>query len=80
MAKIKTVTYTLPAFWACALINSDESGMNYEESEALEEWLEAYDVGACVGVSDSEFFAPWHDAIYYALPCSCLEFTFYKKG
>jgi hypothetical protein len=78
MAKIETVTYTLPAFWACPLINGDESDLSYEESEALEEWLESEAVGACVNVSENEFFAPWHDAIYYVLPCSCLEFTFLK--
>ena len=78
MEKIKTVTYTLPAFWACPLINGDESGLSEEESEALQAWQESEAVGACVGVSDSEFFAPWHDAIAFALPCGCLEFTFYK--
>jgi hypothetical protein len=78
MAKIKTVTYTLPAFWACALINDDASGLNDEEEEALQAWCDSEAVGACVGVSDSEFFAPWHDAIAFALPCGCLEFTFFK--
>jgi len=78
MAKIETVTYTLPAFWACALINSDESGMSNDESEAMQAWLDSEAVGACVGVGDTEFFAPWHDDIAFALPCSCLEFTFLK--
>ena len=78
MPKIETVTYTLPAFWACPLINSDESGLSDEESEALQAWLDSESVGACVGVGEIEFFAPWHDAIEYALPCSCLEFTFLK--
>lgn len=75
---LETVTYTLPAFWACPLINGDESGLSDEESEAMQAWLDSEAVGACVGVSDSEFFAPWHDAIAFALPCGCLEFTFYK--
>ena len=80
MAKIETLTYTLPAFWACALINDDVTGMSDEEEEAMQAWIDREAVGACVGVTDSEFFAPWHDAIAFALPCSCLEFTFYKKG
>lgn len=49
MEKIKTVTYTLPAFWACPLINGDESGLTDKESEALQAWQESEAVGACVG-------------------------------
>ena len=75
---MKTITYTLPAFWACPLINSDESGLSEEESEALEAWLNHEGVGACVGVSEEAFFSNFHEARFYVLACDCLEFTFIK--
>jgi hypothetical protein len=78
MAKIETVIYTLPAFWACPLINGDETGLNDEEEEALQAWCKSETVGACVGVSEEEFFSAWHEARAFVLPCSCLEFTFLK--
>ena len=78
MAKIETVTYTLPAFWACPLINGDSSGFDEEEEETLQAWLDSEAVGACVGVSEEAFFSAWHEARAFVLPCSCLEFTFLK--
>lgn len=75
---LETITYTLPAHWACALINADESGLSYEESEALEKWLINEGIGACVDVSNEEFFSSFHDASQYILACNCLEFTFIK--
>jgi len=78
MAKIKTVTYTLPDFWVYPLINGDESDFSDEENEALQAWLKSEAVGACVEISQSAFFTPWHDARAFVLPCSCLEFTFLK--
>lgn len=38
---MKTTTYTLPAHWACALINADESGMDDDEIAAMNDWLSA---------------------------------------
>jgi len=78
MAKIKTVTYTLPAFWACPLINDDESGLEDSESAELAAWLENEKPGACVGVSETPFFTAWHDAQGFALAGDCLEFIFQK--
>ena len=78
MPKIKTVTYTLPAFWACPLINGDESGLTDKESEALKAWQESEAVGACVGVSEETFFSAWHEARAFELAGDCLEFTFLK--
>ena len=78
MTTIETITYTLPAHWASALINGDESGFSDEESEALEAWLNHEGVGACVDVSQESFFSAFHDARFYVLACDCLEFTFIK--
>lgn len=78
MAKIKTVVYTLPAFWACALINGDESGFSDEESEALQAWIDRENVGACVAVGESPFFDAFHDARAFVLPCECLDFKFLR--
>lgn len=78
MKKIKTVIYTLPAFWACPLINGDESGLTEKESEALQAWQESEAVGACVGVSENPFFDAFHNARDFVLPCECLDFEFYK--
>ena len=78
MAKIKTVTYTLPAFWACPLISGDESGLTDKESEALQAWLDSEAVGACVDVSEKTFFTAWHEARGFELAGDCLEFTFLK--
>lgn len=76
MAKIKIVTYTLPAFWACALINGDESGFSDNESEELQAWLDSEKPGSCVGASEEPFFSAWHEARGFVLPCDCLEFSF----
>lgn len=74
---MKTITYTLPEFWASALINDDATGLSDEEHEQLNEWLLAYAPGFCVSVSDDREFTRWHDARDYGvLACDCLEFTF----
>ena len=57
---MKTVTYTLPAFWASALVNGDESGFSDEESEALEAWLTHEGVGSCVDVGQEESWWYFH--------------------
>jgi hypothetical protein len=78
MPQIETITYTLPAFWACPLINGDLSGLEDEEAEAIEAWITYGGVGACFDVSAVPFFSSTHDARYYVLACDCLEFTFLK--
>ena len=34
------ITYTAPAFWACYLINNDCSGMDDNETKAVDSWIE----------------------------------------
>ena len=76
---MKTTTYVLPAHWASALINADESGMSDEESRALNDWLRDTNAGYCVDCSDESEFRHTHDADEYALAGDCLTFTFTKE-
>ena len=32
-------TYTLPAYWASALVNNDRTGLDHRERAALDQWL-----------------------------------------
>ncbi len=73
---MKTETYTLPAHWASALINDDESGMDDDEISAMNAWLEYAKPGYCIDCGEETFFCKWHDAIGYSLAGDCLEFTF----
>jgi hypothetical protein len=75
---IETTTYTLPAYWACALINGDESGMDDDEIKELNEWLSAFNPGLCLDCSEESEFCHSHDADGYALAGDCLTFTFSK--
>jgi len=75
---MKFTEYTLPAFWASALINADYSGLSDEEEKALNAWLDAEKPGYCVGCSESEEFCWRHDASDFALACDCLIFTFQR--
>jgi hypothetical protein len=71
-------TYTLPEFWACALINADTSGMSDEDEAALDAWFDAtFPHGAhCLDCGEEASFTRWHDASAYVLACDCVEFTF----
>lgn len=73
----ETKTFTLPAFWACALINDDLTGLTDEDQEALDAWIIANDdLGLCVNVGEEVSFVTFHDAAEYVLACDCAEFTF----
>jgi len=69
-------TYTLPDFWAPALINGDYSGMSPEDDDALDAWLQDNEPGACVSVEDDSAFYWVHDASRYVLACNCSTYTF----
>ncbi len=73
---MKTTTYTLPAHWACALINVDCSGMDDEEIQALDLWLSDNSPGSCIDCSEDPEFCHSHDADGYALAGDCLTYTF----
>jgi hypothetical protein len=76
---MKTEVFTLPAFWACAIVNGDLSGMDEFEIDGLDLWLQHANeqgYGFCVDVSQESFFCKQHDASGYVLACDCLDFTF----
>jgi hypothetical protein len=74
--------FTLPTFWACALINGDMSGMSDEDEAAMDCWfdqvLETYEMMHCVSVDDNEGgdFRRYHDASEFVLACDVSTFTF----
>jgi len=76
---MKTEILTLPAHWACALINGDFSGLEESEAQELETWQSAASAegfGFCIDASEEPFFNTSHDARGFVLPCDCLNFTF----
>ena len=78
---IQTENYDLPAHWASALINGDESGLEPEDSEALEAFTAdmVAEYGQCWAIDCSEepSFTAYHDAKRYGvLACETLTFTF----
>ena len=73
---MKTETYLLPDFWASALINDDYSGMADLDAAILNEWLDDYAPGVCLGCTDEPEFTPWHDASQTVGACNCLTYTF----
>lgn len=78
---MKTIEYTLPAFWASALINGDYTGLSDEDEAELEAWLESESDainGDCLNVSDEPEFRPYNDA--GTLACDCLTYTFIAKA
>lgn len=80
--KTKTITAMLPAHWAVALINGDESGMEDEEIAQLNEFVDdmvrTYGSCHCVDVSETSEFSNYHEASHYGvLACDVAEFTFF---
>lgn len=65
--------YTLPAFYASALINSDYTGLTDCELWLLKGFCA--DKGACVGCSDDQFFTKHHEFKILGAG-DCLEFYF----
>lgn len=77
MSKIEPLTYILPAIYASSLINSDESGLNDEDIEELNNWLEKEQPGTCIGCSDESYFKWGHD-MKPRQGADVLEFYFHK--
>lgn len=72
-----TITYTLPAHWASALINADFTGLDEADADQLDALHSGEQLGHCLSCSDEPFFCTYHDARSYGvLACDCLEFTF----
>lgn len=76
---ILTVTYTLPNYLACPLINSDCSGLTDDENAYLDDWIaeKVADHGGlfhCVGVED---YGYCHQHDYDNMGADCGVFTFH---
>jgi hypothetical protein len=83
--KIKTIQYTLPAYWASALINGDESGLEQEEQDTLgafiEYMLQEHGACHCVDCTEEPVFSKYHEARPFGvLACDCLDYTFHVRA
>ena len=73
--------YTLPAHWACALVNSDTSGLDDEEEAALDAFteymVEQYGQCWCLDCDEETWFTRYHDATCYGIGgCDVATFRF----
>lgn len=65
----------LPAYWASALINNDESGLSEQDSHDLHEWIDNNpEYGLCVNCSDEIIIERFDNLL-----TECLTFTFEKN-
>ena len=68
------ITYLLPVYWACALINDDHTGLTEEDEKEINNFLGTAQ-GRPVSVDfETESFYRHNDA--GTLPGNCAEFTF----
>lgn len=68
------ITYLLPVYWACALVNDDYTGLSDEEEKQINDFLETAE-GHPVDVDfATEGFYHHNDA--GTLPGNCANFTF----
>jgi hypothetical protein len=56
------VELTLPMYWACYLMYGDASGLQDGEAEAIDAYLQEYEVGACINIEDDAYFSWTNDA------------------
>ncbi len=67
------ITYLLPVYWACALINDDYTGLSDEEENQIKDFLKTTE-GHPVSVDfETEGFYRHNDA--RTLPGNCAEYT-----
>lgn len=70
----RPITYLLPVYWACALVNDDYTGLSEEEEKQIKDFLQTSE-GRPVSVNfKTEGFYRYNDA--GTLPGNCAEFTF----
>ena len=70
-------TYTLPSHWASYLVNSDPTGLEDDEQETVDRFVDCERLGHCVDVSEETAFVHYHDArLYGVLPGDCADYTF----
>lgn len=59
---IETIEYKLPAHWASAIINGDDSGLSDNDLVELEAFLEKEEYPNIVDVSEDSYFSHSNDA------------------
>ena len=74
-------TYTLPAFWACALINDDTSALDYRDEKPFQDFclymLKEHGNNWPLDCSEVAEFMTYHDARRFGvLACDVLDYTF----
>jgi hypothetical protein len=78
---MNTETYTLPANWASYLINGDHSGMDKEDFDECNNWIqEGLEANKCfhaVSCSDESYFSWNNEATHYG--GDVLEYTFHLE-
>lgn len=73
---IEVIRYRLPAYWACALINGDYTGLSDEEEMEINNFLKRTE-GSPVDVDwGTQGFYRCNDA--GTLPGECADFVFHK--
>lgn len=73
---IEVIRYRLPAYWACALINGDYTGLSDEEEMEINNFLKRTE-GSPVDVDwGTQGFYRCNDA--GTLPGECADFIFHK--
>lgn len=79
---IETDTIAAPACWASALINGDESGLEQEDIDAMNNWLtDLISDGWRVCDTIGEPFFSWNYSLYggTALGGDLLGYTIFRK-
>lgn len=70
---MKTMTVTLPALWASALVENEWSGLNFhapDEAERVKTWLHNNPDLRVISCSDEQFVGQ-----YEGITTECLEYT-----
>lgn len=73
--------FELPTYWACALVNNDNSDFGPEEEASLDsfvQWMQStYGQCWCLNVEDDARFSRYHDASRFGvLACDVTTFAF----
>ncbi len=71
-----TIKITAPSYWACYLINGDDSGMDELERAACDAWIKREGLGEPVACEDYGFC--WTHGAHREFPygADCQEYTF----
>ena len=59
---IKFETLTLPAHWACYLVNGDASYLNDSEVAVIDAFADTFPAFHVTDVSEEAYFSRYHDA------------------